>query len=48
MERVFENELILQALQKTDGNKNRAATLLNLIRTTLVEKLNRKGLRISC
>ncbi len=44
----FENELILQALQKTDGNKNRAATLLNLNRTTLVEKLKRKGLRISC
>lgn len=43
----FENELILQALQKTSGNKNRAATLLNLNRTTLVEKLKRKGLRIA-
>lgn len=43
----FENELILQALQKTEGNKNRAATLLNLNRTTLVEKLKRKGLRIT-
>lgn len=43
----FENELILQALQKTAGNKNRAATLLNLNRTTLVEKLKRKGLRIA-
>ncbi len=43
----FENELILQALQKTEGNKNRAATLLNLNRTTLVEKLKRKGLRIA-
>ena len=42
----FENELILQALQKTAGNKNRAASLLNLNRTTLVEKLKRKGLRI--
>lgn len=42
----FENELILQALQKTSGNKNRAATLLNLNRTTLVEKLKRKGLRV--
>jgi len=42
----FENELILQALQKTDGNKNRAAALLNLNRTTLVEKLKRKGLRV--
>src|SRR5690606_20093823 len=44
----FENELILQALQKTEGNKNKAATLLNLNRTTLVEKLKRKGLRVSC
>ncbi len=42
----FENELILQALQRTSGNKNRAATLLNLNRTTLVEKLKRKGLRL--
>jgi len=42
----FENELILQALQRTSGNKNKAATLLNLNRTTLVEKLKRKGLRI--
>ncbi len=43
----FENELILQALQKTEGNKNKAASLLNLNRTTLVEKLKRKGLRIA-
>ncbi|MBM4317116.1 MAG: sigma-54-dependent Fis family transcriptional regulator [Deltaproteobacteria bacterium] len=43
----FENELIIQALQKTDGNRNKAATLLNLNRTTLVEKLKRKGLRIA-
>ncbi len=43
----FENELILQALQKTEGNKNKAATLLGLNRTTLVEKLKRKGLRIA-
>lgn len=42
----FENELILQALQRTEGNKNRAAALLNLNRTTLVEKLKRKGLRV--
>lgn len=42
----FENELILQALQRTAGNRNRAATLLNLNRTTLVEKLKRKGLRV--
>ena len=43
----FENELILQALQRTEGNKNKAATLLNLNRTTLVEKLKRKGLRVT-
>jgi transcriptional regulator with PAS, ATPase and Fis domain len=43
----FENELILQALQRTSGNKNQAATLLGLNRTTLVEKLKRKGLRIT-
>ncbi len=43
----LENEFILQALQRTNGNKNRAAALLNLNRTTLVEKLKRKGLRIA-
>ena len=43
----FENELILQALQRTAGNRNRAASLLKINRTTLVEKLKRKGLTIS-
>jgi len=43
----FENELILQALRRTQGNKNKAANLLNLNRTTLVEKLKRKGLKIA-
>lgn len=43
----FENELIIQALQKTDGNRNKAASLLNLNRTTLVEKLKRKGIRLA-
>ena len=43
----FENELILQALQRTAGNRNRAANLLKINRTTLVEKLKRKGLTIS-
>ena len=42
----FENELILQALHKPAGKKNQAATLLQLNRTTLIEKLKRKGLRI--
>jgi transcriptional regulator with PAS, ATPase and Fis domain len=38
----FEKELITQALQKTQGNKNKAADLLGLNRTTLVEKIKRK------
>jgi DNA-binding NtrC family response regulator len=40
----FENTLILQALQKTKGNKKAAAKLLNLNRTTLVEKIKKKNL----
>ena len=40
----FENELILQALEKTRWNKNRAAALLQLNRTTLVEKIKKKQL----
>ncbi len=38
----FENNLIRQALEKTQWNKNRAAKLLGLNRTTLVEMLKRK------
>ncbi len=40
----FENQLIAQALERTGRNKNRAAQLLGLNRTTLVEMLKRKGL----
>jgi DNA-binding NtrC family response regulator len=40
----FENGLILQALERTHWNRNRAATLLGLNRTTLVEKIKKKGL----
>ncbi len=40
----FENDLILQALEKTGWNKNKAASLLQLNRTTLVEKIKKKGL----
>lgn len=40
----FENELILKALEKTSGNKNKAATLLKLNRTTLVEKIKKRQL----
>jgi DNA-binding NtrC family response regulator len=34
--------MIAEALERTGGNKNRAAELLGLNRTTLVEKLRRK------
>jgi transcriptional regulator with GAF, ATPase, and Fis domain len=40
----FENELILKALEKAAWNKNKAATLLKLNRTTLVEKIKRRQL----
>jgi DNA-binding NtrC family response regulator len=41
----FENALILRALEKTGWNRNQAALLLKLNRTTLVEKIKKKGLR---
>ncbi len=40
----FENTLILKALEKTGWNKNKAANLLKLNRTTLVEKIKKKQL----
>lgn len=42
---AYENALILKALQKTGWNRNQAALLLRLNRTTLVEKIKKKGLR---
>jgi len=39
----LERRLILQSLQVTGGNKKRAASLLQLKRTTFVEKLKRMG-----
>jgi transcriptional regulator with PAS, ATPase and Fis domain len=39
-----ERELILQSLKKSGGNKKQAAKLLNLKRTTLIEKLKRLNL----
>ena len=42
---TFENSLILQALDRTGWNKNQAASLLRLNRTTLVEKLKRKKIK---
>ncbi|MFO0611634.1 MAG: sigma-54 dependent transcriptional regulator [Polyangiaceae bacterium] len=40
----FESNLVRQALARTNGNKNRAAQLLGLNRTTLVEMVKRKQL----
>lgn len=41
---AFENHLVDQALARTNGNKNRASQLLGLNRTTLVEKLRKRGM----
>ena len=40
----LEERLIRQALERTSWNKNRAATLLRMNRTTLVEKLKKRGM----
>ncbi len=40
----IEDSLILQALDRTKGNKNKASKLLNLNRTTLIEKIKKKKL----
>ena len=40
----FENTLITQALRITEGNKKAAASILTLKRTTLLEKIKKKGL----
>jgi DNA-binding NtrC family response regulator len=40
---AFETSLIRQALERVAWNKNRAAALLQMNRTTLVEKLKKKG-----
>ena len=42
--RSFENDLILKALKKTGWNRNQAAKLLKLNRTTLLDKIKKKGL----
>jgi transcriptional regulator with PAS, ATPase and Fis domain len=39
-----ENHFILQALNRTAHNKNQAAKLLGLNRTTLVERLKKRNL----
>ncbi len=42
----IEDSLIIQALGYTEGNKNQASKLLNLNRTTLIEKMKKKSLHI--
>lgn len=40
----IEDSLIMQALRMTGDNKNRASKLLRINRTTLIEKMKKKGL----
>ena len=42
----YEDRLILMALDRTGGNKKEAARILNLKRTTLIEKIKKKNLPI--
>jgi len=42
----IENRLIIEALEKSKGVKNRAAQLLGLKRTTLIEKLKKKKIKV--
>jgi DNA-binding NtrC family response regulator len=44
----FEKALILKSLEMTNGVKNRAAKLLHLNRTTLVEKIKKHQLQKVC
>ena len=41
----YESQLIIKAMKMTKGNKKEAAKLLNLKRTTLLEKIKKKGLQ---
>jgi sigma-54 specific flagellar transcriptional regulator A len=43
---AFESSLIRQALDRTGGNRNRAAQVLRINRTTLIEKIKRKLKRV--
>jgi Nif-specific regulatory protein len=42
----IEKKLILKALEKTGGVKNRAAKILGLNRTTLIEKMKKMGIEL--
>jgi len=44
---AYETKLIQTALMQTNGNKKAAAALLQLNRTTLVEKIKKKGLEVA-
>ena len=39
-----EESLIKQALERTSGNKNQASKLLQMNRTTLIEKMKKRNL----
>jgi DNA-binding NtrC family response regulator len=41
---TIERDLIMQALARTNGNRNKGAELLRIKRTTLVEKMKRLGI----
>ncbi|MBC6415119.1 MAG: sigma-54-dependent Fis family transcriptional regulator [Bdellovibrionales bacterium] len=43
---AYENLILMEALKKTKWNKSQAASLLNLNRTTLLEKIKKKGLQL--
>jgi sigma-54 specific flagellar transcriptional regulator A len=44
----IERNIIEQALERSQGNVSRTAKLLNLQRTTLIEKINKYELRTAC
>ena len=41
----YENSILLKALEKTNWNRRQAAFLLKMNRTTLIEKIKKKGLK---
>ena len=41
---LYQDSLVKQALARTNGNRNQAARLLKMNRTTLVERIRRRGL----
>ena len=42
--RRFQHEMMVQALERANGNKTAAANLLGLNRTTFIERMRRHGL----